>query len=256
MATERFANRPITTLNGGINSVVGSLVVTDPSLFPGVPQFRILVENEIMLVTGVAGSTYSVDRGVEGTTAVSHLSGVSVVHILTAGALDELRSASGLRSATTIVNVEAATAPTTGQMLVATDSTHATWQTVSSGGPKTLYLPLMSGLLSAGSTYTLLGLLPPLNYSTLGVGSVVFSFVAYINVPTASTAQVRLYDVTNSNPIFESSIISGPQVEYNAGNTPITLAAGSSMLEFWLSTPTITGGSATCFAAGILAVFS
>jgi hypothetical protein len=256
MATERFANRPITTLNVGVDSSETSLVVTDPSLFPGVPQFRILIEDEIMLVNGVSGSTYSVSRGAEGTTASSHLSGVAVIHILTAGALDELRSASGLRSDTTIVNVDAATAPTTGQMLVATDSTHATWQTVSSGGPKTLYLPLMSGLLPAGSTYTLLGLLPPLDYSTLGVGSVVFSFVAYINVPSASTAQVRLYDVTNSNTIFESSIISGPQVEYNAGDTPIVLAAGVSMLEFWLSTPNITGGSATCFAAGILAVFS
>lgn len=39
-----------------------------------------------------------------------------------------------LNSATTVVNVSAATAPTTGQVLTATDSTHATWQTPSAGG--------------------------------------------------------------------------------------------------------------------------
>lgn len=256
MSTEQFANRPITTLNGGIDGVVTSLVVQDSSLFPLTPQFRILVESEYMLVTEVTGNTFTVTRGVEGSSNVPHANGLPVIHILTAGALETLRSTSGLKTTTTVVDVESAVAPTTGQMLVATDATHATWQTVPSGGPKTLYLPLMSGLIASGSTYTLLGLLPPLNYSTLGVGSVVFSFVAYINVPTNSTAQVRLYDVTNSTTIFESSIISGPQVEYNAGNTPIILAAGISMLEFWLSTPTITGGPATCFAAGILAVFS
>ncbi|MEI7631998.1 MAG: hypothetical protein WCJ60_01600 [bacterium] len=35
-----------------------------------------------------------------------------------------------LNSATTVVNVSSATAPTTGQVLKATDSTHATWQTL------------------------------------------------------------------------------------------------------------------------------
>jgi hypothetical protein len=39
-----------------------------------------------------------------------------------------------LNSATTAVNTSAATAPTTGQVLTATDSTHATWQTPGGGG--------------------------------------------------------------------------------------------------------------------------
>ena len=43
------------------------------------------------------------------------------------------RTASGLRSATTIVGVSAATAPTLGQVLTATSGTAATWQTPSSG---------------------------------------------------------------------------------------------------------------------------
>ena len=43
------------------------------------------------------------------------------------------RTASGIRTATTIVSVSGATAPTAGQVLKATSSTNATWQT-SSGG--------------------------------------------------------------------------------------------------------------------------
>lgn len=50
------------------------------------------------------------------------------------GRLSNDRTASGLRSATTVVSVSAATAPTTGQALVATDGTHATWQAIATAG--------------------------------------------------------------------------------------------------------------------------
>ena len=43
------------------------------------------------------------------------------------------RTASGLRTATTVVSVSAATAPSAGQTLVATSSTAATWQTPAGG---------------------------------------------------------------------------------------------------------------------------
>jgi hypothetical protein len=44
------------------------------------------------------------------------------------------RTASGLRTASTVVSVSAATAPTAGQVLTATSSTAATWQTPGGGG--------------------------------------------------------------------------------------------------------------------------
>ena len=92
MTTERFANKSTTTLNGGIDGVVNSLVVADPSKFPTSPQFRLLAESELMLVTGVSGANYTVQRGVEGTLAVPHSSGIPLNHILTAGGLDQLKS--------------------------------------------------------------------------------------------------------------------------------------------------------------------
>ncbi len=47
-------------------------------------------------------------------------------------------SANAIASATTTIDVAAATAPSSGQVLTATDSTHATWQTPTSGGITTL----------------------------------------------------------------------------------------------------------------------
>jgi hypothetical protein len=125
-------------LNGGINETALSLVVADASSFPGTPQFRILVENEIMLVTGVSGTTFTIQRGAEGTTAVTHANGVVVTHVLTAAALDLLcqtddsrltddRVAAGIRTASSVVSVQAATAPTAGQILVASSSILAAW---------------------------------------------------------------------------------------------------------------------------------
>lgn len=148
MATEQFANKPVTTLNGAIDGDDTSLVVGSASLFPTVPQFRILVESEYMLVTGVTGTTFTVTRGVEGSSNVSHANGVPVTHILTAGALGELRSAAGLKTTTTVVDVESSSAPSSGQVLTATSSTAATWQG----------LPIVSetaaGCLEAGWGYS------------------------------------------------------------------------------------------------------
>lgn len=44
----------------------------------------------------------------------------------------------GLNSATTVVNVSSATAPSATQVLTATDSTHATWQTPTTDAPQTI----------------------------------------------------------------------------------------------------------------------
>ena len=119
----------------------------------------------------------------------------------------------------------------------------------------TRYLPLIAGIQSAGTTYTLLGVLPATDYYNLGFGVPTFTFDAIINVPTDSTAQVRLYDKTNSVSLYESSIISGLQTELSVGGV-VTPAVGATILEFWLATPTATGGNASCISSGITITFS
>ncbi|MBL8794266.1 MAG: hypothetical protein JNM56_10190 [Planctomycetia bacterium] len=92
MATEKFANNAQTTLVGDINNSVTSITVASGSGFPASEQFRIRIDNELMLVTtgGSGSTTWTVTRGVEGTTATSHCGGALVTHGLTAGAIQNL----------------------------------------------------------------------------------------------------------------------------------------------------------------------
>jgi hypothetical protein len=85
---EKFGNNASTTLNGTITSGAASLVVTSATGFPTTGNFRILVDSggnlEYMIVTAVSGTTFTITRGAEGTTGVSHTSGVQVVQVVTA----------------------------------------------------------------------------------------------------------------------------------------------------------------------------
>lgn len=92
MTTEQFANNATTTLNGTINASQTTLTVGNATSFPPVPQFRIIIDSEIMLVTGVSGNLYTVTRGAENTTQASHNNGVNVSMILTAGALQQFNT--------------------------------------------------------------------------------------------------------------------------------------------------------------------
>jgi hypothetical protein len=87
VAIEQLANLAITTLNGAINNSVTTLTLTSATNFSTTGNFRIVCESEIMLVTGVSGTTLTVTRGAEGTSAASHISGAPVAQVLTAGAI-------------------------------------------------------------------------------------------------------------------------------------------------------------------------
>lgn len=89
MAIEQFTNLAITTLNTGIDALLTTVtvIVNDASRFPTVGQFRLRIENEFMVVTGVSGTSFTVVRAAEGSTAAAHLPGVAVSQVLTAGAM-------------------------------------------------------------------------------------------------------------------------------------------------------------------------
>ncbi len=101
MSFEHFVNTAQTTLSASITSTATTITVASSAGFPtltklpadpGASQFRILVENEMMLVTTFpllpATTTWTVQRGIEGTVAAAHASAKSVTAILTAGALN------------------------------------------------------------------------------------------------------------------------------------------------------------------------
>jgi len=153
MTVERFSNQASTTLFTSVGTGDLSISVQATTNFPGSPEFRIRIGQELMLVTGVSGTTWTVTRGIEGTTPASHAPGSIVVAVLTSGALTEMRAeieaeipsgtiqttdprladdrtASGIRTETTVVAISSATAPTPGQVLTATSGTAADWKTV------------------------------------------------------------------------------------------------------------------------------
>jgi hypothetical protein len=111
------------------NSVDGSANVAFPNKF-------------IVQGTTDSGLTGAQFLGALGTGILKNTTTTGVLSIATAG--DIPTAATDLLSATTTVNVNAATAPVAGQVLTATSSTAAIWQTASAGAA--------SDLLSATTT--------------------------------------------------------------------------------------------------------
>lgn len=89
---EKFANNASSTLGSAMLAGDTNLIVASVVGFPGSGNFRLRVENEILLVTAVAGINFTVSRGQEGTAASDHPLGASVFQTLTAGALDALHT--------------------------------------------------------------------------------------------------------------------------------------------------------------------
>jgi hypothetical protein len=85
---ERLANDAQSTLNGAITDVATTLTVTSATGFSTDGDFRVRVNDEIMLVTGVSGSVFTIERGAESTTNVAHGNGDAICQILTKGGLE------------------------------------------------------------------------------------------------------------------------------------------------------------------------
>jgi len=119
VALEQYANAPQlsspssawTTTSGSVTSGDTSLTVASASAFPSSAQFRILIDDELLLVTAGAGTTtWTVTRGIESTTAAAHSSGASVYHVLTAASL--LRSPGALSATGDVPYLASTGAPT------------------------------------------------------------------------------------------------------------------------------------------------
>ena len=115
-----------------------------------------------------------------------------------------------LNSATTTVDVSAATAPTTGQVLTATSSTAATWQAAAGGGngfeePVTIAetIPVASAFAASEvQAFTTQGS-DSLNFKLkYADGSIKRAFLPLYDAPNWATA--KEYQLDNTNDYFES----------------------------------------------------
>lgn len=116
---EQYFNDVETTLNGSIINSQTTLVVTAATGYASSGNFRIRIEDELMLVTGVSGTTFTVTRGIESTTAVSHTSGVTVNHVVSAAGLSQiLTEAPGVSTPQTATGAPAVAMPVTGWSVI------------------------------------------------------------------------------------------------------------------------------------------
>lgn len=76
MARERKTNSAQSTLLSGITAGAATLTVASAADFPTAAQFRLIIgtggSRELLLVTGVSGAVFTVDRGIEDTTGAIH----------------------------------------------------------------------------------------------------------------------------------------------------------------------------------------
>lgn len=83
----QYSNNPSTTLSGAVTAGATSISVVSGATFPTRGKFTILVDSEIMHVTGVSGTTWTVERGAEGTAAAAHNNNAAVTGILSKSSL-------------------------------------------------------------------------------------------------------------------------------------------------------------------------
>lgn len=86
---ERLGNDFATTLTAAITTVGQTAITVASGTGSPSVNFRVRIDDELILVTNKGGGTnWTIERGLEGTTAATHLNGADVVHVLTAGSLD------------------------------------------------------------------------------------------------------------------------------------------------------------------------
>lgn len=87
---EQFVNDPGTTLNGSITNVATTLIVNSSTGYPTTNSFRIRIDSEIILVTGISGTTWTITRAQESTAGAAHSNGAAVNAIISAGSLNSI----------------------------------------------------------------------------------------------------------------------------------------------------------------------
>lgn len=181
-----------TTLNGGINNSVTSIAVTSGASFPDgstgpfvitVDRTTLAASEEKMLCTLRSGNTLTVQRGYDGTTAVSHLTLASIEHVGDAWSFDQS-------------NAHAAAASTVGQ--ISYRSGALAYAAVT---PGTSGLPLTStGALAAPA------------YAALSAAGLASDSVTTVKIPDSNVTTAKIADSNVTTAKIADRNITGAKI--------------------------------------------
>ena len=262
--TEVFTNQPFGTVTSG-GTDLGSepwTVSTNPAApFPaastGVTQFHVAdtdptASSEIILVTNISGSTWTVTRGAEGTTPVVHEAGFTITQVLTAGWLSGVVSGvnavdnggTGLVTAAAYTLLAGGTTSTSPFQQVASAGTVG--QVLTSNGAGTL--PSWQAA-TGGSTVTF-----PITVTEGGTGGTAATTFAVVTGGTAATAPFQqvaslgtagqvltsqgagsLPSWTNSPGLVNPMSALGDMISGGTAGTPVRLAGGTAATKQYLT---------------------
>ena len=223
---EQLVDAAVTTLSAAITTTTATtLTVASTAALPATGDFRLLVDSEVMLCTGCSGTTLTVARGVEGTTAATHASAAPVLVVLTAGSLQTFLadncSWAAVQPPLRIVN-------SSGTALVVSDFTkvdsHSDTTVTQTGGALTI-------AKTGGSSYEGVYLTRPMPSATNGVVTLVACVDAatYINYGTGGLVGIGFRDSTHGQAELVLWSSAGPSITVRApatadSTTPAKLA--------------------------------
>lgn len=252
MTLETFADNYQTTLAGNGGSITAGATTLNVASVTGAPaagsgsQFRIIIDSEIMIVTAISSSTFTVTRGAEGTTAATHTDGVAVYHVLTSGAL-------------TLFAQGSATGPQ-HEILVSSYPASFNAAVAAASGQTTIVIDVATSLnanLTIPSTITL-------RRTGQGIINSIGTYTLTVNGPIVNPDQGQLFNVASgslwSTLTISSEFVPFVYVEWFGakGDGPLAwhTASGGGYTDNWWPTQSAinsiaTNGTTIRFAGGV-----
>lgn len=92
---ESFTNLSSSYLSAAITSTSATSLTVLGGSWP-TANFRVRIDSEILFVSSVSGTTFTVIRGIEGTTSATHSAGAFIFQVITAGSLTSINPANSI----------------------------------------------------------------------------------------------------------------------------------------------------------------